>query len=60
MYLIVNLPHQITTLGGVLLLTASCMTIQLLKRTGSPPRLLMHVHIPQIRSLLLFWKPLIP
>ena len=60
MYLVVNLPHQITTLGDVLLLTASCMIIQLLKCTGSPPRLLMHLHSPQIRSLLLFWQPLIP
>ena len=60
MYLVVNLPHQITTLGDVVLLTASCMIIQLLKCTGSPPRLLMHLHIPQIRSLLLFWQPLIP
>ena len=60
MYLIVNIPHQITTLGDVLLLPASHMIIHILKFTGSTPRLLMHLHIPQIRSLLLFWQPLIP
>ena len=37
MYLVVNLPHQITTLGGVLILTASHMISQLLKCTGSTP-----------------------
>ena len=59
MYLIVNTPHQITTLGGVLLLTASKMLIQILKCMGRPPRLLMRLRIPQISSLLLTWQPLI-
>ena len=36
------------------------MLIQILKCTGSPPRLLMHLHSPQIRSLLIFWQPLTP
>ena len=60
MYLVVNPPHQITTLSSVLILTASCMIIQLLKYTGSPLCLLMHLHSSQICSLLLFWQPLIP
>ena len=60
MYLAVNIPQQITTLGGELLLTSSHMIIQILKCTGSPPHLLMCLHIPQIRSLILFWQPLIP
>ena len=60
MYLTVNLPCHIAKLGGVILLTASRMIIHLLKCTGSPPHLLMRLHGPQIRSLLLFWKPLIP
>ena len=60
MYLAVNLPRHIATLGGVLLLTASCMIIQILKYTRIPPHLLMRLHIPQIRSILLFWQPLIP
>ena len=54
MYLVVNLPHQTTTLGGVLLLTVSRIIIQILKCVGSPPRLLMCLHVPQIHSLLLF------
>ena len=60
MYLAVNLPHHIATFGGVLLLTASQMISQLLKRTGSPPQILMRLHGPEIRSLLLFWQPLVP
>ena len=60
MYLVVNLPHKITTLGGVILLTASHMLSQILKCTGSPPHLLMRFHGPHIRGLLLFWQPLIP
>ena len=59
MYVAVNLPHQITNIGGIILLTASHMLTQLLKCMGSPPRLLICLHNPQIRSLLLFWKPLI-
>ena len=60
MYLVINLPHQITTLGGVLLLTESPMTSHILKCTVSPPCLLMRLHDPQICSLILFWQPLIP
>ena len=60
MYLAVNLPHHIATLGRVLLLTPSQMISQLLKCTGSPPQLLMHLNGPEICSLLLFWQPLIP
>ena len=30
-----------------------------LKFTGSPPHILMHLHGPKIRILLLFWQPLI-
>ena len=60
MYLSVNLPHHIATFGGVLLLTASHMISQLLKCTGSPPQLLMRLHGTKIRSLLLFWQPLVP
>ena len=60
MYLAVNLPCHIATLGGVILLTASLVISQLLKCTGSPPHLLMRLHGPQICSLLLFWKLLIP
>ena len=37
MYLAVNLPHHIATLGDVLLLTASHMVSQILKCTRSPP-----------------------
>ena len=55
MYLAVNLSRHIATLGDVLLLTASHMVSQILKFTGSPPHLLMRLHDPQIRSLLLFW-----
>ena len=60
MYLTVNLPLHIATLGGVLLLTASHMISQLLKCTGCPPHVMMHLHGTNIRSLLLFWKPLLP
>ena len=60
MYLAVNIPHHIATLGGVLLLTASHMISQLLRCTGNLPHLVMRLHGPQIRSLLLFWQPLIP
>ena len=41
MYFTVNLPRHIATLGNVLLLTASCMIIQILKYTGSTPQLMM-------------------
>ena len=41
MYLAVNIPRHIAVLGVVLLLTNSCMVIQMLKFTGSPPHLLM-------------------
>ena len=60
MYLAFNLTHHITTLSGVLILTASHMLSQLLKCTGSPPRLLMRLNVPHIHILLLFWQPLIP
>ena len=60
MYLVVNVPLHITNLGGILLLTAYHMIIQILKCTGSPPHLMMRLHGPQIRSLLLFLQPLIP
>ena len=60
MYLAINLPHHIATFGGVLLLTASNMISQLLKCTGSPPNLLMHLHYTKIRILPLFWQPLVP
>ena len=60
MYLAINLPHHIATFGGVLLLTASHKISQLLKCTGNPPHLLMHLHGTNICSLLLFWQPLIP
>ena len=60
MYLAVSLPLHIATFVSVLLLTASHMIIQLLKCTGNPPHLLMHLHGTKIRSILLFWKPLIP
>ena len=60
MYLVVNFPLQIATLGGILLLNAYHIIIQLLKCTGSPPHLLMRLHGPHIRSLLLFLQPLIP
>ena len=60
MYLAVNLPRHIATLVGVLLLTASRTISQLLKCMDSPPHLLMRLQVPQIRSLLLFWQPLIP
>ena len=53
MDLYANIPHQITTLGGVLLLTASHILSQILKSMGSPPCLLMRLHGLQIRSLLL-------
>ena len=60
MYLAVNLPRHIANLGGVLFLIAYHMIIQILKCTGSPPHLMMRLQGPQIRSLLLFWQPLIP
>ena len=60
MDLAVNLPHRIATFGGVLLLTASHMISQLVKCKGSPPHLLMRLHGPKIRSLLLVWQPLVP
>ena len=60
MYLAVNLPCHLATLGGVLLQTASCTIIQILKCTVSPPHFLMHLQGPHIRSLLIFWQPLIP
>ena len=60
MYPAVNFPHHIATFGGVLLLTASYMISQLLKCTGSPPLLVMRFHGPKIRTLLLFWQPLVP
>ena len=56
MYLAINLPHHIATFGGVLLLTASHMIGQFLKCTGSPPLLVMRLHGPKNRSLLLFWQ----
>ena len=60
MYPAVNLPHRIATFGGVLLLTASYMISQFLKCTGIPPHLVMRLHGPKIRSLLLVWQPLDP
>ena len=60
MYLAVNIPHHISTFGGVLLLAASHMINQILKCTGSLPHLLMRLHVPKIRTLLLFWQTLIP
>ena len=50
MYLAINLPHHIAIFGGVLLLTASHMISQLFKCTGSPPRLLMHLHGPLLAT----------
>ena len=46
MYLAVNLPCHIATLGGVLLLTASRIIIHVLKCMGITPHLLMCLHIP--------------
>ena len=60
MYLAVNLPHHIATFGGVLPLTDSQMISQILKCMGSPPNLVMRLHGPEIRSLILFWQPLVP
>ena len=60
MYLAINLPCHIATLGDVLILTAYLIIIQILKYMVSPSHLLMRLHGPQIRSLLIFWKPLIP
>ena len=60
MYLAINLPCHITTLGGVLLLTASCTIIQFLKYTGSPSHLLMRLQVPHIYIIILFWQPIIP
>ena len=59
MYLDVNLPHHISTFVSVILLAASHMISQLLKFIGNPPHLLMNLHCINIRSLLLFWQPLI-
>ena len=56
MDLAINPPHHIATFGDVLLLTTSHMISQLLKCTGSSPHLLMCLHGPKNRSLLLFWK----
>ena len=60
MYLVVNPPHQITTLGGILILTASHMLVHIMKYMGSPFHLLIRLYVPKICSLLLFWQPLIP
>ena len=60
MYLAINIPRYISTLGGILFLTASCTIIQIFKCTGSPPHLLMLLQVPQICSILLFWKPFVP
>ena len=60
MYLAVNIPRHISTIGGVILLTAPHMIIQLLKYMGITPHLLMRLQEPQIRSLLIFWQPHIP
>ena len=60
MYLAVNLPHHIATFGSVLLLTASHNISQILKYTGNPPHLLIHLYGTKIRTLLHFWQPLIP
>ena len=60
MYLAVNIPRHITTIGSVLLLISSYMISQILKCTDSPPHPLMRLQGPQIRSILLFWQPLIP
>ena len=60
MYLPINLPCHIATLSGVLILTAYLVIIQISKCMGSPPHFLMRLHGPQICSLLLFWKPLLP
>ena len=60
MYLAVNLPQHIATFGSVLILNASHIISKLLKCTGNPPHLLMHLHGTTIRILLLFWQPLIP
>ena len=43
MYLAVNLPRHITTLGGMLLLTASRMFRQILKCMGSLPLLNLNI-----------------
>ena len=56
----INFSRDIASLGGVILLTAYLTIIQLLKCTVSPPGLLMRLHGPQIRGLLLFWQPLVP
>ena len=37
MYLAINTPCNISTLGVIILLNASCAISQLLKCTGSPP-----------------------
>ena len=53
MYLAINLPSHITTLGRVLLLTDYYMISQLLKYTVSHHHLLLRLHGPQIRILFL-------
>ena len=53
MYLVVNIPHHIATLDSVLLLTSYHMISQILKCTGSTHHLMMHLHGPQISSILL-------
>ena len=60
MYLAVNLPHQITNIGDILLLTAYHMLRYILKFTGPSPRLMMRLHGPQIHILRLFWNLLPP
>ena len=60
MYLAVNPTRHIATLGGIIPLNYYCIISQLLKCMVSPPHLLMRLHGPQIRSLLLLWQPLIP
>ena len=60
MYPAINSPRHITSLGDDILLTAYLTIIQLLEYTGNSPHLLMRLHSPKIRSLILFWKPLVP
>ena len=59
MYLAVNISRHIAAFDNVLLLTDSCMIRKILKYTDIPLHLLMRLHGPQIRSLLLFWQPII-
>ena len=60
MYPAVNSPHQITTFGGLLLLTDSHIIIQILEFMVSTPQLLMRLNSPTIRGPIIFWKHLIP